>query len=264
MIRLIMNKKLRSQAGGQVVLMVLLASVLVLTLGLSAARQTTVETSIDTDQELLKKAFNAAESGIDYYLKTGNTQYGTSDSPEGSSTLTKENLGGNDKTLSFNRKIGSEDSEFFWLVNHNQNGDIGNTYYSDSDNTIDICSSDLTTAVNFKIDYFYKEGTSYKVIRGDGSNSVLQTSGGLSNCISNYSLQPTVSSKSILLVATPVGVNTQISIKGGVNFPIQGEKLKSVGSVGRVNNMVTIDRQYKLIPFLLEPVVSEGVVTNSD
>lgn len=189
MIRLIMNKKQAGhaknyvfrQASGQVVLMVLLASVLVLTLGLSAARQTTVETSIDTDQELLKRAFNAAESGIDYYLKTGNTQYGTSDSPEGSSILTKENLGGNDKTLIFNRKIGSEDSEFFWLVNHTDSGNIGTTFYSDSDSTIDICSSDLTTPVNFKIDYFYKEGSYYYVLRGDGTNPVLPTSGGTSN-----------------------------------------------------------------------------------
>jgi len=48
---------------GQVVLMVLLASALILTLGLSASRQATVETKIDTDQEMLKKAFNAAISG---------------------------------------------------------------------------------------------------------------------------------------------------------------------------------------------------------
>lgn len=259
-----MNKSLRNSQG-QVVLMVLLASVLVLTLGLSTARQTTVETSIDTDQELLKRAFNAAESGVDYYLKTGNTQYGNNDSPEGGSTLTKENLGGNDKILIFNQKIGSEDSEFFWLVNHTDNGNIGSTFYSDSDNTIDICSSDLTTAVDFKIDYFYKENLLYKVRRGDDINPILTTSGGVSNCINNYSLQPTALSKSILLVVTPIGANTQISIKGGVNFPIQGERIKSIGSVGKVNNLVTIDRPYRLmVPFLLEPVISEGMVTNSD
>ncbi len=261
-----MNKKrFLIQERGQVVLMVLLASVLVLTLGLSAARQATVETSIDTDQELLKRAFNAAESGIDYYLKTGSTTYGDSSSFEGSSMLTKEDLGGNDKILTYNRKIDSEDSEFFWLVNHTDGGDIGNAFYSDS--TIDICSSDLTTVIDLKVDYFYKDQSDgfYHVLRGDGTDPVLSTSGGEPNCINDYSLKPTSGAQSILLVVTPVGVNTQISIKGDVDFPIQGEKLKSTGSVGKVNNLVTIDRPYKLtIPFLLEPVTSEGMVTNSN
>ena len=251
-----MNKKLRIQQGGQVVLMVLLASVLVLTMGLSAARQATVETSIDTDQELLKRAFNAAESGIDYYLKTDETEYGNTDSFEGSSTLTTEDLG-NTNTLSFNRVVGPENGEFFWLVNHTENGDIGTSFYSDSDNMINICVNG-TSVVSLKIDYFYKEVLNYKVMRGDGANQILQTSGGASNCV-NYTLQP----KSVLIVATPLVDDRIISIRGGFNFPVQGIKIKSTGKVGKVNNLVTIDRPYRLvIPFLLEPVVSEGSVTN--
>lgn len=251
------RRKLRIQAGGQVVLMVLLASALILTLGLSAARQATVETSIDTDQELLKRAFNAAESGIDYYLKTGNTQFGSTDSFEGSSSLTTESLG-NQRTLSFDRKVGPENGEFFWLVNHTESGDIGSDFYSSDDNTIDICVDD-TSPVSLKIDYFYKELTNYKVVRGNGTVPVLTTSGGASNCINNYTLQ----GQSVLVVVTPIGVDRKISIKGGYNFPAQGIKIKSTGIVGKVNNLVTIDRPYKLtIPFLLEPVVSESLVTN--
>lgn len=247
------NKKLRN-SGGQVVLMVLLASVLVLTMGLSAARQATVETSIDTDQELLKRAFNAAESGIDYYLKTGEKQFGNADSFEGSSTLTTEDLG-NQETLSFNRIVGPENGEFFWLVNHTENGDIGTSFYSD--NTINICV-DGSLATTLKIDYFYKELLNYKVIRGDRDNQILQTSGGASNCV-DYTLEP----NSVLIVVTPLVDDRIISIRGGVNFPVQGIKIKSTGKVGKVNNLVTIDRPYRLvIPFLLEPVVSEGSVTN--
>ena len=252
-----MNKKLRIQESGQVVLMVLLASVLVLTLGLSAARQATVETSIDTDQELLKRAFNAAESGIDYYLKTGEKKFGNVDSSEGSSVLTTENLG-NDKTLSFNRIVGPESGEFFWLVNHIGSGDLGTDFFSN--NTIDICvdvEGNLPTKL--KIDYFYKVDSNYMVRRGDGDNPVLKTNGLTNNCIDDYPLQP----QSVLIVVTPVEDDVKISIKGGVSFPIQGIKIKSTGMVGKVNNLVTIDRPYRLlIPFLLEPVVSESVVTN--
>lgn len=254
------RRKLRNQAGGQVVLMVLLASVLVLTLGLSAARQATVETSIDTDQELLKRAFNAAESGIDYYLKTGEKKFGNVDSAEGSSVLTTENLG-NDKTLSFNRIVGPESGEFFWLVDHIESGDIGTSFFSGLDSTIDICV-DGTLKTQLKIDYFYKEGN-YKVVRGDGVNPILTTNGLTPNCINNYNLKYTAGANSILMVVTPIKDDVKISVKGEVSFPVQGIKIKSTGMVGKVNNLVTIDRPYRLIiPFLLEPVVSESVVTN--
>ena len=251
-------RKLRIKAGGQVVLMVLLASVLVLTMGLSAARQATVETSIDTDQELLKRAFNAAESGIDYYLKIGETQFGNPDSFEGSSILTTEDIG-NQTVLSFNRVVGPENGEFFWLVNHIDSGSIGNDFFSNNENkTIDICV-DGDLEVDLKIDYFYKDGLDYKVIRGDGIKPILTTSGDTSNCIDNYSLQ----GQSVLIVVTPVIDDIKISINGSSNFPVQGIKIKSIGMVGKVNNSVTIDRPYKLIiPFLLEPVISESSVTN--
>lgn len=251
-----MNKNLR-RSQGQVVLMVLLVSALVLTLGLSAARQATVETLIDTDQELLKRAFNAAESGIDYYLKTGNKELGNPDSFEGRSTLITEDLG-NQSTLTNNKKVGPEEGEFFWLVDHNEDGYIGSDYYSVDDNKVDICVNE-TEVVDLKIDYFYKDGVDYKVVRGNGNIPVLKTSGGTNNCISEYDLV----GQSVLLVVTPTSVDKQISIKGAYNFPVQGVKIKSTGIVGNVNNLVTIDRPYKLsFPFLLEPVVSESVVTN--
>jgi Tfp pilus assembly protein PilX len=257
-----MNKRLQNSRG-QVVLMVLLASALVLTLGLSAAKQATIETSIDTDQELLKRAFNAAESGIEYFLKTGETSY-TNPGYDGNSKLEISSLGGNTSKLSNNNKVGPEEAEFFWLVNHNTNGDIGSTYYSREANTISICidDSDKTSPIGLKIDYFYKEGTVYKVKRGngDGGGSVT-TSGGSypNNCFNNYVL----SGDSILLAVTPMGISTKLSISGGANFQPQGQVISSTGSVGNVNNLVTIEHPYKLYtPFLLDAVVTESVVIN--
>lgn len=257
MVRLIMNKKIQGSRG-QVVLMVLLASALVLVLGLSAAKQATVETNIDTDQELLKKAFNAAESGIEYYIKTGESEYENLEY-EGKSVLLTQPLG-NNQILSFNKKTGPGDVEIFWLVDHLDNGDIGTSYYSKQDNTIDICSTTQSGAVNFKVDYFYKTGTEYKVQRVFGANPWVTTNGALlpNNC-ANVTLQ----GNSIFIAVTPVEISTIINVKGAVNFPVQGEKILATGSVGKVNNLVTIDHPYKLLnTFLLEAVVSEGVVTN--
>lgn len=258
MIRLNMNK-IRNQASGQVVLMVLLASALVLTLGLSAAKQATIETKIDTDQELLKKAFNAAESGIDYYLGTGNKQYGTDGSFEGSAALTVEDVG-NTEILSFGNMTLEGGSEFFWLVNHDEtSGDLGNIYYSSSDSTIDICDIELN-ANYFKIDYFYLEGGEYKVQRGDGVNNVLPVSP-TNHCIENFNLKSNPTFSSVLIAVTPVGSHAKIKIVGGTKFPLQGEKISSTGKVDKVNNTVTVLSRYDFPVFLLEAITSEGYVT---
>ena len=116
----IMNKN-REKMSGQVVLMVLLASALILTLGLSASKQATVETKIETDQELLKKAFNAAESGIEYYLGTGSTNYNGGEN-EGSASLSTK-IVGDSETLSFGNMTLNGSFDYFWLVNHNIDGE---------------------------------------------------------------------------------------------------------------------------------------------
>lgn len=258
MLILDMNKRLR-KSQGQVVLMVLLASTLVLVLGLSAAKQATVETSIDTDQELLKRAFNAAESGIEYYKKTGEKNYGDSDT-QGKSTLTTESLGGNDKSLSLDKKINPDEVAVFWLVNHEENGDIGSDYYGD--NTVKICSDDQPGVINFKVDYFYKEGVNYKVQRFFDSNSSVPTTGLTSP---NNCAEVRLAGNPVLIAVTPMGVASKISVKGSRNFPVQGEKISAIGSVDKINNLVTIDHPYKLVvPFLFETVVSEKTVTNQN
>lgn len=244
--------KNKGKQKGQVVLMVLLASALVLTLGLSASRQATIETKIDTDQELLKKAFNAAESGIEYYLGTGNLTYGDSNSVDGSANLTIDLLG-NTQNLSFGNVILEGGSDYFWLVNHTDNGDIGTTYYSASTSTINVCNS-LGAAGSFKIDYYYKIGTVVS------KSSVTQATNA-SGCVNNFSL---AAGNSLLLVVTPVGTGfaPKIEIQGSSNFPIQGEEISSTGTVDGVNNTVTVVNKFYIPSFLLEAITSGGDVTN--
>lgn len=90
---------------------------------------------------------------------------------------------------------------------------------------------------------------------------MLTTNGNVypNNCVKDFHLQ----GDSILLAVTPMGVASKISVKGSQNFPIQGEKILSTGSVDKVNNLVTIDHPYKLVAsFLFEAIVSEGTITN--
>ena len=102
----------------------------------------------------------------------------------------------------------------------------------------------------------------YKVQRIFGSNSWVSTNG---LALPNNCASVTLAGDSVLIAVTPMGVASKISVKGSENFPIQGEKILATGSVDKVNNLVTIDHPYKLVaPFLLEAVVSEGTVTNTN
>ncbi len=241
-------KKNIKQEKGQVVLMVLLASALILTLGLSASKQATVETKIETDQELLKKAFNAAESGIEYYLGTGSTNYNGGEN-EGSASLSTK-IVGDSETLSFGNMTLNGSFDYFWLVNHNIDGTLGTNYYTNSTSSVKICTTDGSN-IKFKIGYFYKNGTNYEV-----KNLVQETSSG---CISDFSLS---GGNSLLLTVMPIGGNAKIKIIGSAKFPVQGEEISSTGIVSGVNNTVVVVNKYTVPEFMLEAVSSGGDVTN--
>ncbi len=244
-----MKQKQIFKEKGQVVLMVLLASALILTLGLSASRITTTETKIDTDQELLKRAFNTAESGIDYYLATGNKNYSSDNSTDGVADLNVTQLG-NVKTLSFNSMTLIGGYEYFWLVDHNTDGSLGSTYYSTATNTINICSSTKSVG-SFKVDYFYLNNAGdYKVNR-----QILSSDG--TGCINNFSL---LAGKSLLLTVSPIDGAGKLEISGSNNFPVQGEQISATGKIEGVNNTVTILNRYDV--FLTEGIVSGGDVVS--
>jgi len=153
-------KKMFNKESGQVALVVLLISALMLTLGLSAAKQTTVETKIDTDEELLKQAFNAAESGIDYYLGTGRTTYSSPDLKT-TAEINSRDIG-NSQVLTSDGVVLSSEPFFFWLVNHDDTGGVGDEYYSAS--SLNLCVDDGYNQA-LKVDYFYLDNLgNYRVL----------------------------------------------------------------------------------------------------
>ncbi|MFA5750074.1 MAG: hypothetical protein WC895_02545 [Candidatus Shapirobacteria bacterium] len=241
------NKSFRGQSG-QVVLIVMLVSALVLTLGLSASRQATVETKIDTDQELLKKAFNMAESGVDYYLGTGSTQYTFDVGTSSLANLNITNIGGGSSLVSDGIAVEGS-TEVFWLVGHDNTTNDGlstSIYYSGT--TIDICSP--TGDGNFKIDYFYKNGINFNVSRSYQTTS--------NRCIRNFAVGG--GNIPILVAVTPVGFQTKIILTGPVPFPVQGEEISSTGQVGSVNTVVRVINKYQVPTFMLEAITAGGDV----
>lgn len=260
---------------GQVALIVLLVSAVVMTLGLSAAKRTVVDTKVETDQGQLKQAFNAAESGIEYFLGTGKTVFTSSDNVS-RADISVKNIGAG-TTVNFDEFTLPNNSLQYWLVAHNDDGTIKYSEYYGGD-TLSLCI-DSTFNGALKVDYFSRVGGAYKVKRsGYNVNSNGYVTGytdklGLSagGCVSGYR---ELSLETGLTGTTPLFVNIKpmkngskfylLGDGGSSNFPVQGVELSSTGRVGDVNTGVnrklSVSRIYQVPGFALEAITSFGNV----
>lgn len=254
---------------GQISLIVLLVSAVAMTIGLSVSKKTVTETKIETDQELLKQAFNAAESGVDYYLGTGNTSYVAPDGKTRADVQVQDIGGG--ETISSEGLVLDKNNMFFWLVGHNSDGSIGNTFYGG--NYVDICTDNGFNKA-LKVDFFYKEGTNYKVLRKgynfDVGNIIvpnfsLKSDSPASGC---NGIRLNLINSPLLVVVKPIAGNTNISLVGqtGLAFPFQGVEISSTGRAGDlssgVNRKVKVLNRYMVPSFLLEAITAGGEVSS--
>ncbi len=246
----------------QVAIIALLISALVMTVGLTFSRRTTVETRIDTNEEALRDAFNAAESGIDYYLKTGSTNYAVPSSTAKAEVSVK-NLGG-ESILDFGEYTPVGESEFYWLVNHTASGALGTSYFTGTQITVTHGGMQGSLAINI----FFKTGATTFGVRRYGYNFSTNTNqrvagfndtrvGAQNVTIGSLPSQP------VLMTVTPIFTGANLSLSGNANFPAQGEEISSTGKVGEVNTTqankkVVVQRRYKLPTFLLDALVSEA------
>jgi hypothetical protein len=273
-----MKRKNNSNKKGQVALIVLLVSAAVMTIGLSLSKKTVVDTKIDTDEEQLKQAFNAAESGINYYMGTGSTKYISEDNVSIADVSIK-NVG-QGSTVNFSQYSLVNKTEQYWLVGHLADGSIDFTsYYNGS--SISVCIENSFTG-SLKVDYLYLDsGSNYQVSRfgynltpgyvtGYTNLSPLPGTGG---CISGFrqvSIPATFGggAKPLLLLVKPIRSGTKLYLLGsGSVFPVQGIELSSVGRVGNVstgvNRKINVVKLYKIPEFLLDAITTFGCVLSN-
>ena len=250
------NKKIIKQNQGQVAIIVLLASAIILTLGLSASKKTTTETKITSDEESLKQVFNTAESAINSYLNTGSVNYSTEGT--GATIVSSQIGGGSVQTISSEGQILANSNQLFWLVNHEANGGIGVTYYADSSVNLSV---DNGFKGALKIDYFYKDaGGNFGVKRlgcnYNGSNLVTGFSSDTSSCTTiNLS-----AGSPLLLSITPIGASTSLTLAGH-NFPVQGEELTANSSSGGdVKTQIKTRYIYQVPSFLLDAITARNTI----
>jgi hypothetical protein len=248
---------------GQIALVVLVISVVVMTLGLSMSKIAKVDTKIDSDEEALKKAFNAAESAIDYYQGTGQTSYNPDDRTK--ALVEVNNLGGGQELI-LDAFSPAAKTEYFWLCGHDSDGNIDDSsFYSGSG--LDVCV-DAGFSGALKIDYFYKEGAAYQVKRMGINLGGAETVSGFSdqsvdadNCVDVSSL---LSGTPLLLSVTPLSSGTNLRLKGNANFPSQGEEIRAVGTVDdAVNQKVRVSKRFYIPEFMLDGITAGGNVLSN-
>lgn len=256
MINKIKNEKLIKNSQGQIAIIILLASAIVLTLGLSASKTAVTDTKVDTDEELLKEAFNTAESAINNYLNVGETNYTVVGS--GATIVSTPIGGGSVQSLSSEGVVPANKNQLFWLVNHNENGSVGTEYYGGDSITLTV-DSDFTGAL--KIDYFYKNGITYSVTRsGYNFNSSIVTNF-INNGGSKEVIIPIGSEDSLLLAVTPLGAATSLTITGNSPFPSQGEEIAASSSTDNgVKTQIKTRYVYQLPSFFLDAITAKNGV----
>lgn len=254
---------------GQVALIVLLVSAVVMTVGLSMSEKAVVETKIDIDEELLKQAFNVAESGIEYYRGIGSTNYVTGDDRT-SVKVTVSDLG-ESVQIGLDGYVTENKAAFFWLVGHKEDGSIDDDDTAYKGDSLKICT---TTSLRgaLKVDYYYRDGADYKVKRRGfnlGGSEVV--SGFVSDAevidgcidVTDFLVAGTTP---LLLTAVPIFGGMELSLKGSENFPAQGEEIRAVGTVDEdsmgINQQVRVYDVYRIPAFMLDGITAGGSVVS--
>lgn len=270
------NKKNRNT--GQVALIVLLISAVVMTLGLSLSQKTVVDTKIETNEEQLKQAFNVAESGIEYYLGTGSTRFTTADNLSVANVqVSNVGLG---STINFNQFTLVNKTQEYWLSGHLASGAIDySTYYQG--NSLGICLENSFLG-SLKVDYFYQDSSSVIQVTRLGYNLTpgfvsgfadLSPLPGTGSCRTGYR-QVTLAAplgggvKPLLLAVKPIQSGVRMYLLGsGQNFPIQGIELTSTGRVGDistgVNRKINVLKLYQVPSFFLDAITTYGSVLSN-
>jgi hypothetical protein len=269
--------KITTKSSGQVALIVLLISAVGMTIGLGMFKKKTANLKVETNEEELKQAFNTAESGVEYFLVTGKTQFTAIDSLSKADVVTK-NIG-EGSTVNFDQYTLPNTNVIYWLVAHTVDGGIDmGTYYTGTD--LSLCLNNTFNGA-VKVDYFYRNPSgNYKVVRL-GYNLTADLVGGFSNinpvqgsCASSYrqvaltAALPMGLGTPLILAVKPIGVGGKFYLLGnGPLFPVQGVNITATGKVGDINTgvkrKINVIQTYQMPSFALEAITAFGNVLSN-
>lgn len=256
---------------GQVALVVLIISAIIMTIGLSVSKKSVLETKITTDEESLKQAFNAAESGIDYYLGTGITSFTSTDKSQ--AEVRTSSIGGGRASVNLDKLILRNNDSYTWFIGHRDDGSLDPGSNMNGLSSVSVCVDNAFNGA-LKVDYFYMSGGNYNVLRGGYNVGNVPVSGFTNNAFSggcsaggmkSISFNVPPATTPLLLVVKPINDDTHIVVDatGGGNFPSQGVQISSTGTAAQVSRKINIINQYQIPDFMLDAVTATGNVLSN-
>lgn len=264
--------------SGQIMLAVLLVLAVSLTVGLVTSRQTTIDTKISGDDEHLKQAFNTAESGVNYYLNSGNLNYQAPGDGGVAEVVTRQVISDGSTMIDFEEFTPAKASTYFWFVGHNADGTLNdadpNNY---SGGAAFVCLNNGFVG-SIKLDYFYRTPLAYGVKRwGYNLNyNVGSTIANFSNldaaddsCTAGKKAIPITIDMTtpLLLAVTPIYNGASVALKFDtaipIKFPSQGVAISSTGKMSEVSRTIKVARKWVVPNFLLDNIRADGDITST-
>lgn len=269
---------------GQAALIVLLITAAALTLGLATSKKVVIDTKIDKDEEMLKQAFNAAESGIEKYLGTGANTYLSTDNRSSANVSTTTI--GESTTVTYEGNINVNKPAVFWMAAHNPDKTVDLTNSRFSGTSIDICASSTTGSL--RVYYYYKDAAGFKVKRWMYNLSATAVTNEITNAtrrvipldpancpdgltlVDDMETETSLSIYPIMVVIVPVVTPTKLAVVSDTPFPAQGELISSRGTVGAVDQQagasrtINLENRYDggLLEYMLDNLKSTQEISN--
>ncbi|MBI2590676.1 MAG: hypothetical protein HYW33_02220 [Candidatus Blackburnbacteria bacterium] len=296
--------RLRSASAGQALLIILLVMAVVLTIALSVASRSITDITVSQKEEESARAFSAAEAGVEQAI-IGNTTAGSLDSGAEYAIETGR-IEGNEFIFPSLLSAGEVAPVWFVAHDADGNQTCGSSYPCFTGSSLTVCwgasgtPSDGGTTPAVEVSMFYTTGsggsTSTKIARGaydpnssrrgsnrfdpaGGSCSIAGTDFAFSKTVNFSDFNPVVPNRTSsgeergpqfarlrILYNTDRGHPIGVSVVGGTNFPSQGTKIESTGTVGETTRKIEFSRLFSDLPPIFDSAVFSGVggITKSE
>ncbi|MBF8249679.1 MAG: hypothetical protein HW400_280 [Candidatus Levybacteria bacterium] len=261
--------------GGQVLLFVILAVLVLSTIGLSSASKIITSLKSTTEEAESQKALAAAEAGIERELQNSVPIGLSGQNPSNKSdyTTTSQVIKGTQILLNGGLTVPKDEGADLWLSTYDPNPafNYGGTPWSGDltiywGNSVTACEN---PALEIIIVLAPKNTPVLKKYafdpcparQSENHFSVPSSGGSVSGKAFPYGLTIAGVSSALITRIIPIYGNTSIGLSGTMNFPTQGYRIDSTGTSGQANRKI---RVFKGWPQTYLPYLSYGLfVANS-
>lgn len=254
------------EENGQVLLIVVLAMVIVLSIGLAVASKSIIGLRTSTEQAESQKALSAAEAGIEQLLKTS-TDTNLLDIPLSNNTTFTANatqISGTSFLLNGGGLISRNDGTDLWLSDYSNDPSL--MYLNQWSGNLTLRWGDNSGACNnASLEVVIISGTKAVPIltkyavdpcqdRANTNNFtyVSESIGTISGKTLYYASSISITNGLIARIV-PLYENTVIGVNGSVALPNQGSIISSSGKSGETERKVTVFRGFPKVPSELFP-----------